>query len=437
MIMTLHAKISDKLLSRTIALEIIYLTHKGNSLKQAFNHNQFVTLNADAKPFTRFLVTQTIRYHHIFLHIIQKYLSKKPQNKSLEFVYSMLSLGACELLLSEQKPNITLNSYTEITKLDKKTNHLSGIIRAILGKIHKDSDILKPLFKDYKLVFGHDLYQQIMTDYPKDYEKICEWLLVEPFVDCLKLTDCPTPEGYTELSPISMRYKQGVRPENLKIFTDGEITIQSYASHLALAGAGTIAEKNLLDLCAAPGGKTLQAIAHKATVTAVDISEKRLEKLHDNLRRTGLKANIIVTDVLDYKPNNLFDIVLLDAPCSATGTIRKNPDIIHHFNLDNHYALQALQQKMLNHACHFVKPDGLLIYAVCSLSKQEGEQQILEFLKHHDDFCVMIPQNSNSLPVDALDNEGFIRLLPYHDKDKGGHDGFFIAYLKRLKNLKE
>lgn len=429
-------QIPEKLRPRILAIDIMCLVNKGSTLKQAFEHIAFLQLSDDAKPFVTFLVTQTIRYQNIFHHIIAHYLQKKPQNKSLEFVYTVLSMGACELLLSEQKPNITLSCYTDITKFDKKTNHLSGTIRAILGKIHTDIDILKPLLHDYKRVFGDDLYTHIQADYPDNADIICEWLLKEPMLDSLKLTDCPTPNGYLDVSTYIMRYKSGIRPENLGLFRDGDITIQSYASHLALLGAGDIAGKTVLDLCSAPGGKTIQAIAGKAQVTALDISEKRLEKLQQNLQRTGFSANVIVSDALDYKPDTLFDIVLLDAPCSATGTIRKNPDIIQNFDTENILKLNILQEKLLNHAASMVKPNGLLIYAVCSLSKSEGEAQILNFITHHTDFCVTLPHHSELLPDFALDTHNCVRLLPHYDSSKGGHDGFFIAYLTK-NNLKQ
>ena len=423
--------ILDKLLSRHVALEILYIISKGHSLKQAFECNEFIVLSDTVKPFVKFIVTQTIRYKNVFDAIINKYLQKKPQNKSLEFVYGILSLGACELLLSTQKPNMTLNSYTEITKLDKKTNHLSGIIRAILGKINTDTEILKPLFNDYKLVFGTDLYTHIATDYPDDIANICEWLLTEPMLDVLKLTDCPTPDGYKNLSPVCMRYSNGLRPENLAIFHDGDITIQSFASHLAMYCAGDIAGKTVLDLCSAPGGKTIQALANKAIVTAVDISKKRLEKLEQNLKRTGLVADVITSNALDYTSKTIYDIVLLDAPCSATGTIRKNPDIIQGFDIKNVLELQKLQKQLLAHSKTLVKPSGLLIYAVCSLSKAEGETQILEFIVQNPEFKIIKPCNADILPSKTVDNNHFIRLLPYYDSDNGGHDGFFIAYLKK------
>ncbi|MFT6072381.1 MAG: 16S rRNA (cytosine967-C5)-methyltransferase [Alphaproteobacteria bacterium] len=423
---------TEKLRSRQAALEVLYCVNKDINLKEAFECKQFINLPEEAKPFTKYLVTQTLRYQNALIHIFELYLQKKPQNKAIEFVYTFLSLGACELLLSQQKTNITLSSYTEITKIDKKTTHLSGIIRAILGKIDQNRDSLMHYFKDYKLIFGDIFYNDLLKDYPDQVDNICEGLLCEPVNDVLKLTECSTPENYTDLLPNLMRYQGGIRPENTDLFINGDVTIQSYASHLPIYGAGDIAGKTLLDLCAAPGGKTLQAIAAKADVTAVDISRNRLERLYENLERTHLNAKIITADVLNFKSNTLFDIILLDAPCTATGTIRKNPDIIQSFTLENADKLVTLQKNMLNYVEKFVKIEGLLIYAVCSLSKSEGENQVDEFIKNHPNFQIIMPQHSDKLPKNALTDNQCIRLLPHHDIETGGHDGFFVAYLRKI-----
>jgi len=433
---------NEKLRSRHVAFEILLYVHKGYSLKEAFSGQNFAALPDEAKPFTKFLVTQTMRYQNVFLMIFKEYLQKKPQNKSIKFVYTILSMGCCELLLSQQKTNITLSSYTEITKIDKKTNHLSGIIRAVLGKIDANKEaIIQQYLTDYQNIFGSELYNHLKAHYPETITELCQALLQEPVTDILKLQDVPTPSGYQALLPNLMRYENGRRPENLGIFVDGEITIQSFASHLPIYCMGDIKGKKLLDLCAAPGGKTLQAIASGADVTAVDISAKRLEKLHENLKRTGLKANIIQSDVLEFSldttdndPNankDKFDIILLDAPCTATGTIRKNPDIIQNFSLDKMKKLQDLQAKMLHYASTLLKENGVLIYAVCSLSPQEGEQQIFKFLESNPKFSVIEPPCVAGLDPQIIDSNKFVRLLPYHTPDQGGQDGFFVAYLKK------
>lgn len=430
-------KSPSRLQSRIAALEVLLVVYQGTSLKNALEHNSFTTIPTASKGYARFLVTQTIRYQRVLKQIMFQYLTKKPQKKSLDFVYALLTLGICELLLSQQKPNITLSCFVDIVKNDRKHSHLSGMIRAILGKVLAEKDKLSGLLVDYPKVFGTDLYNKIHSDYGTQTDMICRWLLTEPTVDILKLTDCPTPEAYQELSSICARMQSdAVRPEKLGIFTDGDITIQSFSSHLPLYCAGDIKGKTIIDLCAAPGGKTLQAVSSGAKVTSVDISERRLEKLKENLERTGLEATIITSDVLDLELSDKFDIVLLDAPCSATGTIRKNPDIIYHYNPKTTKDLEDLQQRLLNKAKDLLNDDGLLIYAICSLSNSEGEEQIQNFLTENPDFMLVNPVRTEILLKEALTPQGYIRLLPHHDTENAGHDGFFVAYLKKTSGGK-
>lgn len=430
---SLSTQNTSRLVSRIAALQIFLEIQQGTSLKHALEHIAFTNLSDDAKGYARFLVAQTVRYHKVFYKIIQDHLSKKPQKKSAHYIYALLSLGCCELLLSQQKLHHTLSCFTDIAKKDRKHSHLSGMVRAILGKVSTNLDQLKPLFTDYNLVFGADLYKKIHADYGHETPKICHWLLQEPAVDILKLNNCPTPENYQNLSQFLCRKTdpQAIRPEKLGIFIDGEITIQSYASHLALYAMGDIHGRKLLDLCAAPGGKTLQAISMGANVTAIDISQKRLEKLYQNLERTKLQAKVICSDALTYNCEHQYDIILLDAPCSATGTIRKNPDILMHYQPENMIALSDLQQKILYNTKSMLKPNGILIYAVCSLSKTEGENQIQKFITDNPEFRIIPPKFTENMPTDALTPDGFIRLLPHHHAELLGHDGFFIAYLQK------
>ncbi len=191
--------------------------------------------------------------------------------------------------------------------------------------------------------------------------------------------------------------------------------VQDYSSHkpVSLLDAD-LTGITVLDLCAAPGGKTMQLAAKGATVTSVDISEKRLKRLHENLERTNLTDNVMVvcSDILKYKPEQSFDIVLLDAPCSATGTIRRHPDLPYIRGQEDMDALVKLQIQLLDKAKKWVKPNGTLIYCTCSLQKAEGEHQIQEFLDLNPNF----KQQRNS-----------IRLLP----SEGDRDGFFISFLTK------
>jgi 16S rRNA (cytosine967-C5)-methyltransferase len=186
-----------------------------------------------------------------------------------------------------------------------------------------------------------------------------------------------------------------------------------------------------LDLCAAPGGKTLQLANAGWSVTAIDISESRLARLRDNLERTGLRAEVVTADLLAWSPPEPADAVLLDAPCSATGIFRRHPDVLHRVRPALIAEMAELQARLLERASGWVKPGGTLVYATCSLEPEEGEAQIERFLPKHPDYAVD-PIRGEELPEGCTpDPRGWLRTLPGMLAEAGGMDGFFIARLKR------
>jgi 16S rRNA (cytosine967-C5)-methyltransferase len=200
----------------------------------------------------------------------------------------------------------------------------------------------------------------------------------------------------------------------------------SIPARLIGKGAGTA-----LDLCAAPGGKTLQLAAAGWAVTAVDVSESRLARLHENLERTGLAATVIAADLLKWAPDAPADAVLLDAPCSATGIFRRHPDELHRVRPSLIAEMAALQSGLLARAASWVKPGGTLVFSTCSLEPQEGEAQLARFLIEHPEF-VIAPISPEDLPQGIAPREdGTLRLLPGMLAEQGGLDGFFIARLRR------
>ena len=199
----------------------------------------------------------------------------------------------------------------------------------------------------------------------------------------------------------------------------------SLPARLLGAGSGTA-----LDLCAAPGGKTMQLASSGWQVTAVDSSESRLARLRDNLARTHLSAEVITADLLLWSPPAPADAVLLDAPCSATGIFRRHPDVLHRIRPSQITELAALQARLLARAADWVKPGGTLVFATCSLEPAEGEQQLTRFLAARPDYAI-VPVATAELPAGiAPDPGGWVRTLPGM-VDPGGNDGFFIARLRR------
>ena len=188
--------------------------------------------------------------------------------------------------------------------------------------------------------------------------------------------------------------------------------------------------KQVLDACAAPGGTTMQLAAAGHEVTALDRAESRLARLSDNLARTGLKAKTIAADALDWSSEALFDAVLLDAPCSATGTFRRHPEVLYRARPSIIEQSAELQSRLLARAADWVGPGGSLVYAVCSLEPQEGEQRIDAFLAERSDYRLEpAPALVESI---APHPRGWLRVMPGMLESEGGLDGFFTAHLVRI-----
>jgi 16S rRNA (cytosine967-C5)-methyltransferase len=220
----------------------------------------------------------------------------------------------------------------------------------------------------------------------------------------------------------------------LEGFAEGGWWVQDIAASIParLLGKGKgKGNGKALDLCAAPGGKTLQLAAAGWEVTAVDLSESRLARLSENLERTGLKAEVIAADLLTWQPKEAADAILLDAPCSATGIFRRHPDVLHRVRPSQIAEMAELQGKLLARAALWVKPGGTLVFATCSLEPKEGESHLAGFLAGHPDFAID-PIRADELPEGVTPREdGTLRTLPGMLADKGGLDGFFIMRLRR------
>ncbi|WP_084465690.1 RsmB/NOP family class I SAM-dependent RNA methyltransferase [Sphingobium quisquiliarum] len=214
-------------------------------------------------------------------------------------------------------------------------------------------------------------------------------------------------------------------------FEEGAWWVQDIAASCPARLLGPGEGRAVLDLCAAPGGKTMQLAAAGWQVTAVDQSKKRLERLSANLARTSLKAAIVQADLRQWEPAEAVDAILLDAPCSATGIYRRHPDVLHRIGQRQIEEAAALQAELLERAAQWLRPGGTLIYATCSLEKAEGEEQIEQFLQSRPEYRIK-PVEAAELPLGVAPlPEGWLRTLPDTLAEKGGADGFFIARLAR------
>lgn len=228
--------------------------------------------------------------------------------------------------------------------------------------------------------------------------------------------------GGVSLMPGHVRLPRGDAIENLEGFNEGAWWVQDLAASLPARLLGVGEGRRVLDLCAAPGGKTLQLAAAGWQVTALDISAKRLERVEANCARVGLAAELITADALEWQPEAPFDAVLLDAPCTATGTARRHPDVIHRIAPRHIAEMAELQAQLIARATEWVKPGGALVYAVCSLETDEGEGQARRVTL--DPW----PITAEDLPAGVeASADGWLRTDPGMLAEQGGMDGFFIA----------
>ena len=236
--------------------------------------------------------------------------------------------------------------------------------------------------------------------------------------------------GGRSLAPRHVRLKNSGAVSGLPGFGGGRWWVQDLAASLP-ARLMPSAPSDVLDLCAAPGGKTMQMAAAGHRVTAVDQSELRLRRLRENLDRTGLAAQLVAADALEWEPGRNFDAILLDAPCSATGTFRRHPEVLYRARPSIIHDSTELQRRLFERVARWLKPGGTLVYSVCSLEPGEGEEIIGNFLEANPDFAIAPPQPGELPDFVTSGERGWVRILPGLLESEGGLDGFFVARLVR------
>lgn len=396
--------------------------------------------SSEDSAFLNMLVLTTLRHLVFIKKVLKKFVKKKlpPDVVAGEFA---LFLGTAEILYLNTPDYAVINSYVDLVKhADNK--YIAGFVNAVLRNVCRQKDELKAA--DGGEFFPAGFFKILNRDYgKKTIRKIQKSSLEEP---CLDITAKRPAEALARqlggrlLPNGSIRLSSAGRIDLLPGFDKGLWWVQDFSASLAARTLANIKGKRVLDMCAAPGGKTAQLLNAGAKVTALDISEKRLCTLRENLRRLHFEADIICTDGLEYLNSfhgEKFDAVLLDAPCSATGTIRRHPELVHIKTEADIGKQTALQKQFLSKIGRTLKSGGILVYCVCSITRAEGEEQIKAFLGEHPEFA-NLPIKSGELFVDntldcIITPEGFVRTLPQHLETLGGCDSFFIARLQKVK----
>jgi 16S rRNA (cytosine967-C5)-methyltransferase len=318
-----------------------------------------------------------------------------------------------------------VNAAVEIVRQGKRTAHLAGLVNAVLRALPEAGifDGLPPQR------LPRWLRQPLVHAWGREAVMAMEAVQAgEPPLDLTLRPGFAMPEG--EMLPTgSLRLKAAGQVSALPGYDAGGWWVQDAAAALPARLLDATPGERVLDLCAAPGGKTLQLAATGAEVVALDISSPRLARLAANLRRTGLAAEIVVADALHWVPEERFDAILLDAPCSATGTIRRHPELPFVKDGSELAGLVTLQAALIDRALGWLKPGGRLVYATCSLLPEEGEGQLAAALERHPGLAVERVEIAGVEPGWWTDDGG-LRLRPDHWADRGGMDGFFLARLR-------
>ncbi len=418
---------------RTLSTQI-YQTILSGKLDSRFD----TISDPQERAFAKKLIFTALRKQTFIKKVIGRYSSKQlPQKLTIEQI--ALILGATEILYLNTPEYAVVSTYVDIAK-QLGNKYAGGFVNAVLRKICQDKDSIRQASN--VPFFSKNFRRLLQNDYTtKQIAAIEKYAALEPPLD---ITVKSNPEQWAQTLDAKLLPNNSVRLYSagavytLEGYTDGAWWVQDFASSLAVKALGNIQEKNVLDLCAAPGGKTAQLINAGAHVTAVDISENRLQKLRENLNRLNFKAeNIICSDAVTYlqNSNQTFDVIMLDAPCSATGTLRRHPEIVHTKTIDDVTQSVIVQKQILDVAASHIKKGGTLLYSVCSLAKAEGEKQIADFISAHNDFKI-VPITLSSLfgnytVPEIITPEGFVRCLPSILGSEGGMDGFFIAKLQK------
>ena len=385
------------------------------------------------RAFARLMAAATLRRMGQIDDIVSRYV-QKPLPNNAAAIRHVLRLGAAQLLFLDVPAHAVLDTAVALAK--KQPGRYGGLVNAVLRRVANEGPALVAAQDAARLNTPDWLWESWVTAYGAETARaIAAAHLEDPPLDLTvtaenaawaeRLNATRLPTGTLR------RGRAGGRVEDLPGYEDGAWWVQDAAAALPVRLLGDVAGKSVIDLCAAPGGKSAQLAAAGARVTAVDRSAARLERLRDNLARLKLSADIVMADATAWRPPEPADAVLLDAPCSSTGTIRRHPDIPRLKRRDEIAGLTAVQDTLLAAAVGMVRPGGTVVYCTWSLQPVEGEARIAALLE-----CGApvdpVPVEPGEIPgLEDAARDGFLRTLPCHWADRGGLDGFFAARLRR------
>jgi 16S rRNA (cytosine967-C5)-methyltransferase len=398
-------------------------------------------LNEADRALVRAILNSALR-HLPHIDAMLACLLQSPLPEGARALQHVLAVAAAQILYLDIPDHSAVDLAVEQANRDPRSRRFASLVNAVLRRLVREKAELLATIPQTIPSIPKWFFDRLVTVYGRDQAmRIAEAQMLPAAID---VTVKSRPEHWaTELNgallptgSIRLSLFDGSIP-SLPGFSEGEWWVQDAAAAIPAQLFGDLSGKLALDLCAAPGGKTAQMIAGGAKVTAIDQSASRLKRLQSNLARLGLEAATLVASAANYEADRLFDAVLLDAPCSSTGTTRRHPDVLWTKGPADIQKLAGVQENLLRHALTLVKPGGLLVFSNCSLDPMEGEDVIVRVLADFPDFR-RVPIDRQNWPglEEAISPLGEFRttpaMLPGVDGRAGGLDGFFASVLQRL-----
>ena len=427
--------------TREIATQIltdIYLKFEFFETAVLLSKN-FSRLNQRDKAFVRYLVLNTLRRNGQVDKVLNDYV-KIPIKKKNFYILNLLRLSICQILFLDIKDYSIVNTAVEISKNYKVDKFVNGLLRNICRNKYK---ILQNL--DHTTNIPHWIKNDIIQNLGKEtLEKISKRVINEPSLNIKIKANCLKEKNWEKLLNGKFILDDLLKTQNDGLiekkpyFNEGDWWVQNISSTLPVRFISKIfhnvdkSKISVLDVGAAPGGKTFQLIEENFNVKSLEISQRRIRRLKKNLQRLKFDTEIICEDFLNYECSDLFDCILIDAPCSASGLMQKKPEILIRDKEKNIKTLIDKQQRMLEKSEQFLKIGGYIVYCVCSIHSSEGSNQIETFLRKNKNFKIVEFNNIVSNFGKYL-KKGMLTIIPEDFGCNAEADGFFISILKRIK----
>lgn len=429
--------------SRQKALKwLTQVVEKGRSTNELLTED-LAELNSQQKALAKQLLFGCLRNYHHLKTIADNLLDKPLKNKDSDLL-TIIILGLYQVKYLSTPDHAAISESVELARYLKKP-WASGLINGVLRRYQRESNKLEAkLAKSVQFLYSHPgwIVKKIKQDWPAEFENILknanqhapmtirvntQQISRDEYLKILISSDIPG--KLHTIAPDAIVLTKAVDVSNLPGFFEGKVTVQDAAAQLAVELLGLKPSQNVLDACAAPGGKTTHILQREnVNLTAIEIVAKRADRITRTLQRLKLDCNVIcsdITQIADWWNGQLFDRILLDVPCSASGVIRRNPDIKIHRKVTDLKPLVALQKEILSQIWALLKPGGILVYATCSIFKEENENQIRDFLKSNEASIQFMPKKIESL-LNTRATIGY-QILPGEEQ----MDGFFLCALKK------